>query len=191
ELTPSAKELPQASASEEVYAEGEPLGAVLTALKQAPRLALHLGGDQYGAVALKLKAPAEGRVYLLRRQEIPAAGDLLSASMPAKACHDLKRHIALLRHYKVELGGVEFDTMLAGFLVNPGKPEPSIADLYHDHLAPLGGNTSVGSEPAVVDALRQTLGRKLADDRLESLFTRIELPVARVLAELESDGIGI
>jgi DNA polymerase-1 len=191
ELTPSAKELPQASASEEVYAEGEALGAVLAALKQAPRLALHLGGDESGAIALKLKVPEEGRVFLLRRQEIPAAADLLAAPVPPKACHDVKRHIALLRHYKVELGGIEFDTMLAGFLVNPGKPEPSIADLYHDHLAPLGGNTSVGSEPAVVDALRQTLGRKLADDQLESLFAKIELPIARVLADMESDGIGI
>src|SRR5207244_9797397 len=107
------------------------------------------------------------------------------------ACHDLKRHVGLLRHYGIELGGVEFDSMLAGFLVNPGKPEPSIVDLYHDHLAPLGGDTSAGSDPAVIEALRQTLQGKLRDDNLESLFNEIELPVARVLADMESAGIGI
>ena len=180
ELTPSAKELPQASVSEELRADGETLPAVLSGLKRASRLALHLGGDQSGAVVLKVKAAEESRVYLLGRQSLPAGAELLASSLP-KACHDLKRHIGLLRRYGIELGGVDFDTMLAGFLINPGKPEPTIVDLYHEHLAPLGGDTSVGSDPAVIEALRQTLARKLSDDNLESLFNDIELPVARVL----------
>jgi DNA polymerase-1 len=191
ELTPSAKELPQARISEEIRVDGETLPAVLAGLKGASRLALHLGGDQAGAVVLKLKAAEESRIYLLGRQSIPAAAELLTASSPAKACHDLKRHIGLLRGYGAELGGVDFDTMLAGFLINPGKPEPSIADLYHEHLAPLGGDASAGSDPAVIEALRQTLARKLRDDNLESLFNQIELPVARVLADMETTGIGI
>jgi len=190
ELTPSAKELPQASVSEELRADGETLPAVLSGLKRASRLALHLGGDQSGAVVLKLKAAEESRVYLLGRQSLPAGAELLASSLP-KACHDLKRHIGLLRRYGIELGGVDFDTMLAGFLINPGKPEPTIVDLYHEQLAPLGGDTSVGSDPAVIEALRQTLARKLCDDNLESLFNDIELPVARVLADMEAAGIGI
>jgi len=191
ELTPSAKELPQASVSEEIRADGEALPAVLAGLQRASRLALHLGGDQSGAVVLKLKAAEKSRIYLLGRQSIPAAAELLASSLPSKACHDLKRHLSLLRHYGVELGGVDFDTMLAGFLINPGKPEPAIVDLYHEHLAPLGGDSSAGSDPAVIEALRQTLARKLADDNLESLFGEIELPLARVLADMEAAGIGI
>jgi DNA polymerase I len=191
ELTPSAKELPQASVSEEIRADGEALPAVLAGLRRASRLALHFGGDQSGAVVLKLKAAEESRVYMLGRQSIPTAAELLASSSPSKACHDLKRHISLLRRYSVELGGIDFDTMLAGFLINPGKPEPAIVDLYHEHLAPLGGDTSAGSDPAVIEALRQTLARKLTDNNLESLFSEIELPVARVLADMEAAGIGI
>jgi DNA polymerase I len=97
----------------------------------------------------------------------------------------------LLRRYGLELGGVDFDSMLAGFLINPGKPEPSIVDLYHEHLAPLGGDSSAGSDPAVIEALRQTLEAKLRDGKLETLFNEIELPVARVLADMETAGIGI
>jgi DNA polymerase I len=191
ELTPSAKALPQASVSEEIRADGNLLPAALAQLKHVSRLALHLGGDQSGAVVLKLKAVEKSRIYLLARESIAVAAELLASSLPAKTCHDLKRHIALLRRYGVELGGVDFDTMLAGFLINPGKPEPSIVDLYHEHLAPLGGDTSTGSDPAVVEALRQTLSRKLYDDRLEPLFNEIELPVAHVLADMEAAGIGI
>jgi DNA polymerase I len=191
ELTPSAKELPQASVSEEIHADGETLAAALAGLKQASRLAFHLGGDQSGSVVLKLKGAEESTVYLLGRQSFHAAAELLASISPSKVCHDLKRHIGLMRRYGIELGGVDFDTMLAGFLINPGKPEPSIVDLYHEHLAPLGGNTSAGSDPAVVEALRQTLVRKLANDHLESLCTEIELPVARVLADMEAVGVGI
>ena len=191
ELTPSAKELPQASVCEEIRADDEALPAMLAGLQRASRLAFHLGGDQSGAVVLKLKAAEESRVYLLGRQSFPAAAQLLASSLPPKACQDLKRHIGLLRGYGVELGGVDFDTMLAGFLINPGKPEPSIVDLYHEHLAPLGGDTSAGSDPAVIEALRQTLTRKLTNDNLESLFGEIELPLVRVLADMEAAGIGI
>ena len=140
---------------------------------------------------LKLKRAEESRVYLLSRQSFNAAAELLASLSPAKVCHDLKRHIGLMRRYGIELGGVDFDTMLAGFLINPGKPEPSIVDLYHEHLAPLGGDTSAGSDPAVIEAMRQTLVRKLANDSLESLFTDIELPVARMLADMEAVGVGI
>ncbi|MBV8453236.1 MAG: DNA polymerase I, partial [Deltaproteobacteria bacterium] len=191
ELTPSAKELPQTRVSEEIHADSEALPAVLAGLRHASRLALHLGGDQSGAIVLKLMAAEESRIYLLRRQSIPAAAELLASSSPSKACHDLKRHIGLLRRYGVELGGVDFDTMLAGFLINPGKPEPAIVDLYHEHLAPLGGDAAAGSDPAVIEALRQTLMRKLTSNNLESLFDEIELPLARVLADMEAAGIGI
>jgi DNA polymerase I len=191
ELTPSAKELPQASISEEVQADGETLPAVLTELTQASRLALHLGGDQSGAIVLKLKGAEESRVHVLGRQSFPAAGELLATASPSKICHDLKRHIGLFRRYDIELGGVDFDTMLAGFLINPGKPEPSIVDLYHEHLAPLGGDASAGSDPAVIEALRPTLAGKLKDDNLQFLFDEIELPLAGVLADMEAAGIGI
>jgi DNA polymerase-1 len=191
ELTPSAKELPQASVSEEIPADRETLPAVLDRLSRGSCVTLHLGGDPSGAVVLKLKAAEDPRVYVLRRDDIRAATELLSASSPPQACHDLKRNLRLLQRYGIELGGVDFDSMLAGFLINPGKPEPSIVDLYHEHLAPLGGDTSAGSDPAVIEALRQTLARKLRNDKLEWLFNEIELPVARVLADMEAAGIGI
>ncbi|HJU28720.1 MAG TPA: DNA polymerase, partial [Candidatus Binataceae bacterium] len=102
-----------------------------------------------------------------------------------------KRHLNVARRRGIELGGVDFDTMLAGFLVNPGKPEPSLADLYHEHLAPMGGDHPPGSEPAVAEALREVLAGKLERDDLTRLFTEIELPTARVLAEMERAGIAV
>ncbi|HLK86104.1 MAG TPA: DNA polymerase I [Candidatus Binataceae bacterium] len=141
---------------------------------------------------LKISAEGDSQVYVLTEAGIDAAGPLLSAAAPPKSCHDLKEHLrALRRDHHLELAGVDFDTMLAGFLVNPGRPEPSLTDLYHQHLAPLGGSHEPGSEPELVAALRKALMPKLAADGLESLFTDIELPVARILAEMEATGIAV
>ncbi len=191
ELTPSAQELPRAALTEEVVADRETLPTIVDRCARATRIALHIDADDSDRHKLKVKPADEPRIYLFGKQSIPAAAALLTGTSPPKVCHDLKRHIRLCRGYGIELAGVDFDTMLAGFLINPGKPEPSIVDLYHEHLAPLGGSAAVGSDAAVVEALRQTLERKLRDDQLNTLFHEIELPLARVLADMETAGIGI
>jgi DNA polymerase-1 len=141
---------------------------------------------------LKLGVEGESETYLLPAANIAALAPLLGAAIPLKGCHDLKEHLRYLKsRYGVELAGIDFDTMLAGFLVNPGRAEPSLTDLYHDYLAPLGGNREAGSEPELIAALRKVLMPKLAENGLESLFTDIELPVARILAEMEETGIAV
>jgi DNA polymerase I len=81
--------------------------------------------------------------------------------------------------------------MIAAFLVNSGKPEPNLGDLYHEHLAGLSGGTPSGAEPAIVAALRLALTAKLERDGLLPLFNDIEMPVAQVLAEMEETGIAV
>jgi DNA polymerase I len=78
--------------------------------------------------------------------------------------------------------------MLAGFLINPGRAEPKLEDLFHEHLAPLGGAV-VGSEPEIVAALRDAMAPRLVRDGLNDLFNNVELPLASVLAEMEKMGI--
>jgi DNA polymerase I len=192
ELRPSAKSLPASRAVEEVRVEKERVAEVVAELARAPHLALQFDGSGEITDVLKLKGGGQSCVYRIAPDLIGAVGDLLSCPIPPKVCHDVKRHLGLLRRHGVELNGTRFDTMLAGFLINPGKPEPSLTDLFHEHLAPLGGSANAAaSEPAVADALYQTLAQKLDSLGLTDLFADIELPVARVLADLEATGIGI
>ena len=190
ELAPSEVRLPQASGAE-ISPEKDELPVVMAKLKQASRIALHLGFDPIGADLLKLKGEADEKTFAIGSALIGATAELLGASTPPKACHDLKTHLNRLRRLGVTLAGVDFDTMLAGFLVNPGRPEPSLEDLYHEHLAPLGGRSAGGSEPQLVEALRQVLQTRLEENDLIPLFRDIELPIASVLAEMEAVGIGI
>jgi DNA polymerase I len=190
ELTPAETSLPQDGHAETHVTEDQ-LGPVLTRLKQARRLAFHLAPGSAGGELLKLKDEDGAETFVLGQELIGAAGPLLGAPEPPKACHDLKTHLKRAWVRGIELRGVDFDVMLAGFLINPGKPEPSLIDLYHEHLAPLGGSTPAGSEVDVIAALHKALAPRLAAMDLTWLFTEIEMPVARVLADMESAGIGI
>ncbi|MGD0075284.1 MAG: DNA polymerase I [Candidatus Binataceae bacterium] len=190
ELAPSEVKLPQAEGTE-IAVNSDDIAAVIETIRGAPRIAFNLGGDSDGAGALKLKGENDARTFAIESALISATAELLAAPSPPKACHDLKSHLNRLRRFGVTLGGVDFDTMLAGFLVNPGRAEPSLDDLYHEHLAPLGGRAAGGSEPQLVETLREVLQPRLEEHELGPLFRDIELPIAAVLAEMEAAGIGI
>ncbi len=191
ELAPSQRSLPLGDSAAEQPVAGERLTAAVAELAQASRIALHLNHDETPA-ASKLKLHADGSeiTYVVDAEEIPATSALLSGNS-SKSCHDLKQHLHRLHEYGIRLADADFDSMLAGFLLNPGKPEPSLSDLYHQHLTPLGGGASAGSEPRVVAALREALLPKLEAAGLLALYRDIELPIAGLLAEMERTGIGI
>lgn len=194
ELTPSQAALPMDGRHERTIGGAE-LAPLLERFGRAPRLAIHLEGDggpeADGAARLKIGAEGETETFVLDTRSIPKAAPLLGAQAPPKSCHDLKDHIRRLKHYGVDLAGADFDTMLAAFLVNPGRPEPSLTALYHEYIAPLGGRRQAGSEPELVAALRTALTPRLEADGLTPLFGEIELPAARVLAEMEETGIAV
>ncbi|MGH7843183.1 MAG: DNA polymerase I [Candidatus Binataceae bacterium] len=191
ELTPHEAGAQAGEDTTESYVGAENLATIVAELRAAPSLAFHLGGDATGAVVLKIKAAEQPTVHVFGREQIATLGTLLANPAQSKLCHDLKRHLGLLQRYDVELAGVEIDTMIAGFLINPGRPEPPLAELYREYLAPLGAGASEPSEPAALEALREPLRAKLKAGDLERLYNEIELPVARVLAAMEAAGIGI
>ncbi len=191
ELTPSEVKLPEGGGCEVKVAD-EDLATMRDALGHAPRIALHLAADAAGDDLLKLKGEGDAQTFVVERSLFPEMAILFSSEKPPKTCHDLKAHLRRMGRHGIELAGVDFDTMLAGFLVNPGRAEPSLNDLYREYLAPFGGQpANGGSEPELVAALREALIPRLRENGLEALFHDIELPVARILAEMETVGIAI
>ncbi len=191
EISPSQVELPGlASTAMQVAAvAGENLIDALNQLKQAPRIALDLSTAADGREQLQL-ASAE-KSFVVEAESIASTKALLESAEPPRSCHDLKTHLGAFSRHGISLKGVDFDTMLAGFLVNSGQPEPSLTDLYHEYLAPLGRSTPPGSNAELVTRLREVLSARLQADGLRSLFDDIEMPVASILAAMEAAGINI
>ncbi|HEY6300128.1 MAG TPA: DNA polymerase I [Candidatus Binatus sp.] len=191
EISPSQAELPglESNAKPAASVSGKDLAEALKSLANAPRIAVDLTATEAAQETLQI-ASADTTI-VVEQDEIASATALLSAESPPKSCHDLKKQIEAFARHGIALKGVEFDTMLAGFLINSGQGEPSLTHLYHEYLAPLGASSPPGTNAALVRNLREALAARLEADGLTSMYNEIEMPIAPILAEMETAGIGI
>jgi DNA polymerase-1 len=149
----------------------------------------------------------------LRPDEVRAALEpLLSRPDLPKCVGDAKRELSALRRIGVELRGVVFDSMLASYLLDADVRGHSIAAnaarRYHMELATLDAALGsgkqrrvfgdldqeacagiAGAELSVLPALQRELTRELETEQLSGLLQDVELPLARVLAEVELLGV--
>ena len=112
------------------------------------------------------------------------------ASIP-KIAHDAK---SLSRTNG--LVGIAFDTSLAAYLVNPGVRAQELKDLQERWGDGSAINFSSPEQELLTSAralftLRDSLTRELNERNLWNLFVDMELPVAALLAKMESIGIAV
>ncbi len=172
EISPSQVELPGLESAPAPIAAvaGEGLADALNQLKQAPRIAIDLSTDADGLERLQI-AGAE-KSFVVDAENIASTKALLESVEPPKSCHDLKTHLGAFARRGITFKGVDFDTMLAGFLVNSGQVEPTLTDLYHEYLAPLGRAVPPGSNAELVTRLRDVLSERIQADGLRSCCSR-------------------
>src|SRR5580692_584880 len=191
EISPSQADLPglETSATPVATVSGKDLAEALQALASAPRFAVDLATSENGKDTLQLASTEQ--TVVIEHDGIASAASLLSSESPPKSAHDLKNQLEAFARHGIALAGVDFDTMLAGFLINSGQGEPSLTQLYHEYLAPLGASTPPGTNADLIKHLREALAARLEADGLTSMYNEIEMPIAPILAEMEADGIGI
>jgi DNA polymerase-1 len=131
-----------------------------------------------------------------------------------KVGHDLKTVALGLSVQGVELSGMDFDAMIASYVLDPGKRSHDLATLGMELLGhkPAAASDVVGSgrdrspvaevepermrdflcERALVAArLTEPLRKELEEQSLEGLMERLEMPLVPVLARMERAGIAI
>ena len=116
-------------------------------------------------------------------------GDWAQDSNVTKLAHDAK---SLARTNG--LAGISFDTSLAAYLVNPGVRSQDLKDIQERWGDGSAINQSTPEQELLSSAralftLRDSLTRELRERNLWELFTSMELPVANLLARMESIGI--
>jgi len=150
-----------------------------------------------------------------KNRECPA---LLKAMQPvfenesiAKTGHDLKTVYQVLKNYGIVLKGISFDTMIAAYLLDPGKRASELESLIPqwletEHVIPadiakgkkektLAGITIeslsayCGKTACSIEILKQKLEEAIDKRGCVKLFREIELPLVTVLAELEWYGM--
>lgn len=131
-----------------------------------------------------------------------------------KVGQNLKYDIKVLYKYDIEVRGPLFDTMLAHYLINPDMRHNMdvLAETYLNY-SPVSIETLIGkkgknqksmrdvpledqTEYAVEDAditlqLKEHFEKELGDANTQKLFDDIEIPLLRVLAAMELEGINL
>ncbi|HYK82406.1 MAG TPA: DNA polymerase I [Gemmatimonadales bacterium] len=138
--------------------------------------------------------------------------ELLADPAVPKAGHNVKYDWLVLRRAGAELAGVAFDSMLASFVLDPGRRSHAIDELARERLslrmqtyAELVGHGKserpfaavpvaeaaryCGTDSEMVLRLHEALRPELEDHQLVRLLATIELPLIAVLVDMEAHGV--
>ena len=148
------------------------------------------------------------------RAALSALKGILENSSIAKIGHDLKFHLMMLSHQGIALQGLEFDTMLASYVLDATRSSHTIEEISLEHLGykalteedicgtgqkaialphmPAAALLSFAGERAdLAWQLAEKLRGRLHEDGVERLFRDLELPLVPVLADIERHGVRI
>ncbi len=148
------------------------------------------------------KQPDKGGVF----QNI---GPLLGKHEIAKIGHNLKNDIMLLGHEGVSVEGELYDTMIAAYLLNPNKTGYSLEEVSFEYLSAkkksfvevlkkrksfeevsIEEAADYATEDAALSLeLCDVLFPKLREESLEKVYFDIEMPLIKILVEIEKSGI--
>ena len=156
-----------------------------------------------------------GAAYIDLASQDAAAENVLAGWLrdagAAKVMHGYKAALKALSSRGLGLEGVVDDTSISGYLIQPDRRSYELAELAQHHLnisitaevakagqlelAFDGDDAAAAGElvhaAAVVQALSRYFETELAERKAQDLLTTLELPVSRVLADMELAGIAI
>ena len=172
-------------------------------------------GDNYHTEAIiGLAWKNKDQVYLTTDVAIlaqPIMADWLTDATKQKTVYDFKRTKVALNNHKIQLKGVNFDILLAAYLLNTTDQSSDIAELAQHY-----GYTAIQSDVAIygkgakiavpekerlfdhlarkviaIEHLTPILTEELATKDQTTLFTDMELPLSEVLGQMEILGIKV
>jgi DNA polymerase-1 len=197
---------------------GGPAPVAVHVLSDAPD---HLRGPVLGlalspALGVGFHFPLAGPGTVLSAEVFASVlGPWLADPAIPKVAHEHKRAVVALRRLGLELQGVVGDPALASYLVNPTlhlphRLEQVAREYLHVGLQPIRGLLGSGAHrrrfaDLTIDkagawschladaagACWRVLQPRLADEGTERLLREVDLPLSRVLADLELAGIAV
>jgi DNA polymerase-1 len=190
------------------------------------------GGDEPGAGPVRKKKKASSSSSIAARAiagrsstevknlppldapEMKAFRDLLEDPSVKKTAQNAKYDVLMLRRCGITLAGLDFDTMIASYVLDPGRRSHGLDVLaleFLDHTMTSytdlcgKGKDSLPFDECPIEAardyscedadmtlrLRAIFEPQLASQQLTKLFAEVEMPLVGVLAEMEWKGVSI
>lgn len=141
-------------------------------------------------------------------------GPLVADASVAKVGQNFKYDTVVLRNHGFAVDGLDFDTMIASYLIDPGRRSHSLdalsADLLGVKMTSYKEVTGTGKQQVTFDyvpikqaaryagedawgtlLLADRLGPQLEEAGLVALYRDVELPLSDMLADMEMAGVAI
>ncbi len=168
---------------------GHPITAPLEGIALAPR-------------------PAEALFLPVDDNRVPEPLQALIEAETSKVSGDVKADLHTLRARGLQPRGLDFDVAVASYLLNPGKRTHTLGTAAWEHLGwrlrmdqDAADGDSLGLErdqvadnaeaADVLRRLRPLLTDKMRERDVYSLFADVEMPLVRVLADMEAAGVAV
>lgn len=103
-------------------------------------------------------------------------------------CHDAKSSLHFLRRLGIETGECNFDTMIASYLTGSFSRDFSYAGVLGRELGRPAHRDTTQEFVHIFDIV-SSLQKKLEAERMQTIFSDIELPMIRILADMEDEGV--
>jgi DNA polymerase-1 len=208
------------------------LAELLSELKSAGRFAVSVIGDCPGGMRASLVGAAfstgarrarylpightglDEPLAITGTSALAALKGILEDPSIAKVGHDLKFALMMFSHEGITLRGLEFDTMLASYVLDATRSSHTIEEIALEHLGykaiteedicgtgqkavalphlPVAAILNFAGERAdLAWQLAEKLRTQVRTDGLEPLLRDLELPLIPVLADIERRGVRI
>lgn len=163
----------------------KPARKLVTALpKDAPAAIVVDEAWQQAAVA-----GSEGVLLLQLPQQRAELEELLQDG-GQRCCADAKTLCRRLLEHGMQPVDFQFDVVLAAYLLEPSASSYELSRLSSAYLE-REASEDLAAQAAVVFDLWQVLAQRLEDEGMTNLLTTIELPLCRVLAQMEHEGVAV
>lgn len=173
-----------------------------------------LNGDGCHGIAFSTKAGEAHFIPISNDSQWQKFKPLFENARMAKTGHDIKRSLNYLKKFGIGMEGTLFDTMIAHFLVRP-EANHSIPDIATTELnltiSEYGAESRKTARDQitmemvsddqlmqlcceradVIFRLQSQLSAKMDDIHVQKLFSEVEVPLEKVLSDMEVEGIKV
>ncbi len=182
-------------------------------VREADIVGIALSWKPRQAIYIPTLGPDEGSVCPVD-DVLRILAPVLEEEAVGKVGQNLKYDMLVLKNHSIQMRGIACDTLIASYLLNPGKRQHGLDTLAQRHLnysnIPISDIIGEGKSQTSMDRisvrkvapyacedadvafrLSEILMDMLSENNLESIFEEMEIPLIHILAEMEWQGIKI